>query len=151
MYQFETNNFGLNSEAIHLLRNRFNYKSIPLKDIDKLSIKKGPDINNWLIALLVGLSLISFALYETVTLIEMFYSEDVHVIYVQRIILPFLPALIGIYLLVLSLRRTTILQIMYGSEKHQFSLMEIIKKDSLENFISHLKLVVPEYKIHLEV
>ncbi|HYV90396.1 MAG TPA: hypothetical protein VE978_01375 [Chitinophagales bacterium] len=151
MYSFETANFGMDSEAIHYLRNRFNYKSIPFKDIESFTIRKGPDINNWWLAFILGLCFIAFALYEIVTLIGMFYSNDVHVIYIQRIILPLLPALVGTYLIVLSLRKTITLTIIYGVKKDQFSLREVIKKGNFENFINHLKQFNPDGKLHVDI
>ncbi|MBL3655477.1 hypothetical protein [Fulvivirga sediminis] len=38
---FETNEFGLSQEGFHLLRDRFNYKTYPYSEIDKIRIETG--------------------------------------------------------------------------------------------------------------
>ena len=45
-YLFEAEKFGLSEESIHLLRNRFNYKSIRLTEIDSIYIEDGKDLKN---------------------------------------------------------------------------------------------------------
>jgi hypothetical protein len=45
-YDIESKDFALSPEGIHLLRNRFNYKTIDFSDINKATFTRAADTKN---------------------------------------------------------------------------------------------------------
>ena len=152
MYNFQTSEFGISAEGFHFLRSGFNYKTEAFSNIEKMVIKRGHEIQNWILSLVIGLLLIGVSLYLIVTLVLMFNSENVHVIYVERIILPLFPLLVGGYLVYVGLRRSVIIQIQFiRGGRRNYSLLELEKKNQLQDFIKYLNQVIPDYKIKIEI
>ncbi len=46
LYKYEAEQFGISEKSLHLLRNRFNYKTIDFNQIDSITIKKGKTMKN---------------------------------------------------------------------------------------------------------
>jgi hypothetical protein len=66
MYDFEGTDFALSSKGIHLLRGRYNYKTIEYENVQKVIIKRGTEIHNVIVAyvwVLVYLPLLFFKLF----------------------------------------------------------------------------------------
>jgi hypothetical protein len=148
LYKYETSEFGLSSDAIHLLRSRFSYKTLKISEIDSIEIKRGKDHKNWLLVLSFGLGLFLFSIYYIVALISVFNNVNTKVIYVEQILLPLFPFLLGTYTTIISLRNTTIMKVDIQNKTYYFSLRGLIKNKSYNDFILDIKLLHPTIKVH---
>lgn len=138
-YQFTTNEFGISETDIHLLRSNFNYKTIDFKDITLIEINKGKLINNWILILLLGIGLISFSLYCAFKLVIAFNDDSVRHIFIEQIILPVLPLLMGSFCLYTSARNGMVINIRYNGKDVSYPLEDLIKRNEYEDFITYLK------------
>ena len=125
-YTFETDRFALSDEGVHLLRSGYNYKTLAYPDIRRATLKKGVAIKNWLLVLLLGVGLISFAVYQAAHLYHLFMDPNTHKVYIESILLPVLPLLLGNYCIYISLKRTTILKVKYRGGKTKLPLGELV-------------------------
>lgn len=133
-YTFETNQFGINEEGIHLLRNRFNYKSIQTKEIESLELKNGKEFKNWILLLLLGIGMLTFAGYYVIAIISFFNDASSGSFYIEELLVPFLPTFIGAYLIYISFKNTINLIVRLRNKKFQFSMSQLIKDNKLEEF-----------------
>src|SRR3954447_7834430 len=150
MYDFETTDFALSAEGIHLLRSRFNYKTISYEAVDKAIIKRGSEISNVFPSLLLGIALIIFAFYQAIYFIRLFADPNVHTIYIERILLPFIPALFGTYLMYVGLKKGPALVIRSARKMYKLRLRDFFKNsksNDLKNYLSE-KL---SYKLEVEI
>ena len=138
-YLFETKDFGLSAEGIHFLRSRFNYKTIAYNEVRQISIEKGKEINNWLVVLIIGIGLIVFSVFYSVNLYFNFIDPNVHVIYIEQIVTPVLPIILGFYCIFSSLKQGIILIISISENKKvRFPLKDIIKGNRKAELIKFL-------------
>ena len=145
-YDFETSEFGIDQTEVHLLRNGYNYKSYPLSDIRSVEIRKGPEVGNWLIVLILGLGLLGFAFYTIFGLWRFFKSSATR-ISIQQIILPLFPLIIGIYCTLTALKRTKVIVFHFASVKKSFPLTKLIKSKKDKEFIDFVRANTGKLKI----
>lgn len=138
-YNFETSKFGLSDNGLHLLRSGYNYKTLAYHDIRKATLKRGVAIKNWLLVLLLGISLISFAVYQAAHLYHLFMDPATHTVYIQTVVLPVLSLILGNYCIYISLKRTTILKIKYRGGKTKLSLKTIVINNETEQLVAYLQ------------
>lgn len=139
-YAFETTEFGLSDQGIHLLRSRFNYETISFSDIESVTIEKGKELNNWAAILTFGIVLVGIAVFYILRALHVIGNQEVNVIYVEQIIIPVIPFLLGCYCLYSSTRNGTVLRFRTISGKNdKFPLKEIEKKDDLACLQQYLK------------
>lgn len=138
-YDFEATDFALSDAGIHLLRSRHNYKTIEYKDIDKAIIIKTSEIKNGMFCLLLGIALVSFSIYEVVFVTKIFSNSDVHVIFIESILLPFFPGVVGIYLLYIFVKKGLVLTIESGNSKQKLRLRDFVKNNNLDKVKLYLK------------
>jgi hypothetical protein len=138
-YDFEATDFALSKSGIHLLRDRYNYKTIEYKEVNKATIKRAPEINNYLVILIFGIALIAFAVKVTVGIIRLLKSPDVEVIYIEHIVLPVIPGLLGFYMLWNALRRGPVLFIETNTSKHKLRLREFKKNNNVVKLLTYLR------------
>lgn len=139
VYKFETEQFGLTSEGIHLLRSRYNYETIPVGQIDKIRFERSQIVNNWVVLFVVGLASVAFSVYYTFILVDVFNDDSIHRIYIEEIMIPFLPFVFGLFMIYSSLRTGTMMIVHYKTKKRRFSLERLRKEGKLENFINEFK------------
>lgn len=139
-YYFETREFGVSDDGIHLLRSRFNYETIQFNQIDSLTIEKGKELNNWLAILAIGLALVSFAIYYALGLFRVIDNDEVDLIYIEEILVPLIPFMVGGYCLYSSTRSGIILRLRTIKKKtDKFPLREFEQEDKLRPFQEFLK------------
>lgn len=138
-YTFQTAAFGLSDAGIHLFRSGYNYKTLPYPDIRRAILKKGTAIKNWLLILVAGLALMTFAVYQAAHLYHLFMDPDVHQVYIQSILLPVLPLILGNYCIYISLRRTTILKVKYQGGKVKLPLSALVNSNEAEHLVAYLQ------------
>jgi hypothetical protein len=139
-YKFETDQFGLSDTNIHLLRSRFNYKTIPLSSVQKLSIVRGKQVNNWLVLLFFGLALTAFGLFTAFKVIyEYFFANNYHQFYIQQFVIPILPLFAGLYCIYNSLISGPVLFVTTGSKMIRLPIKNLEKKVQVDDLIVFLK------------
>ena len=144
IYDFETEQFGLSKSSIHLLRNRFNYKTIDFVNIDSVVIKKGKELKNWVWVLIVCLGLLIFVMFDLIRIYE--YYQESFVIYIERLLIPFFPLLLGLYSVMLSFRSSQIMIVKNGNKKHHLSLRKFIKSNNYKDFIVFIREYYPSVR-----
>ncbi|UII24101.1 hypothetical protein [Fulvivirga ligni] len=134
-YIFETKEFGLSDEGIHLLRDRFNYKSILFSEILKIEVKKGKELKNWGVIFTIGLGLVLFFIYYSVKLYLAYVNGTLHTIYIEQIVIPVIPLLFGAYCVYNSLQNGTIMYLRtIKGKRFKLSLKSIEKDNQLQDF-----------------
>ena len=124
-YTFETDRFALSDEGVHLLRSGQIYKTLAYPDIRRATLKKGVAIKNWLVVLLLGISLISFAVYQATQLYHLLMNPGEHTVNMMSLLLAVLPLALGNYCIYISLKRTTILKVKYRGGKAKLPVGEM--------------------------
>lgn len=136
-YKYTAEKFGINNKGLHLLRNKFNFKSYKLTDINEIRINRGFDLKRWFITLTFGLILLAFALFDSFKIISIVRNPE-GVIYIERLLIPLFPFALGLYSLLISLRKATIMTALLNGKKHHFSLRQLDKKEKTQEFIAYL-------------
>ena len=138
-YKFVTDQFGISDNGIHMLRSGFNYETIEFTKVQEISVTKGRQISNWVVALVFGLMLTCaglFVLYHV--LYEYFIGTKVHVFYVQQFAFPIIPLIIGTYTIFVSLRNGLILKISVDSKTKKLPIEKLSKKSQIDELIVFL-------------
>jgi large-conductance mechanosensitive channel len=139
-YYFETQEFGISDDGIHLLRSRYNYKTINFSNLESVTIEKGKELNNWIIILIVGVLFVSFSIYYTVRLYQVITNHEVNVISFGEILVPLIPLMLGAYCIYSSIKNGTILRTKTTQqETDKFPLSKLEKENKLHEFQSFLK------------
>jgi hypothetical protein len=139
-YFFETREFGVSDVGIHLLRSRFNYQTIEFNQIDSLTIERGKELNNWIAILIIGLALVTFSVYYSLRLFNIIDNNEVKVIYIEEILIPLIPFMLGGYCLYSSTRNGTILRIRtINNGANKFPLKELETDNKVQPFQDFLK------------
>ena len=134
-YYFETREFGVSDNGIHLLRSRFNYETIEFHQVHNLTIEKGKELNNWLAILVIGLALVSFSVYYALRIFSIIDNNEVNVIYIEEILVPLIPFMLGGYCLYSSTRNGTILRLRTIKNKtDKFPLKEFVRTTNWDHF-----------------
>lgn len=71
-YNFETREFAVSDAGIHLLRDRYNYQTIPFSEIKRAVIEKGKETPNWIGATLLGTAMLYAAIDFSLITIDNF-------------------------------------------------------------------------------
>jgi hypothetical protein len=139
-YKFETGEFGISDNGIHLLRSRFNYETISFPDIDSLTIEKGKELNNWAVILVIGSALFAFSIYYAITVIITLYEDNYTVFYINHFFYPFIPFMMGSYCIYSSTRNAMVLRVLsIKGKKYKLSLKALEKASQLEDFQKFMK------------
>lgn len=137
-YDFEEEDFALSQEGIHLLRSRYNYKTILFNDVKTAIIKKVSSIKNILLCSILATLLIGFSVYEIVRLYFFFTEPYKFRIDVYYVVLPVLPGAVGGYLVYLILRKEPILEIISSSNLIKLRITKTIKQGKLIELKNYL-------------
>ena len=118
-YHFETREFGISDEGIHLLRSGFNYKTYLYSDVSSMSVEEGKIIKNWIGILVIGLALIAIAFSYWGWIVQgPFKPQGFHARAVAySYILPVLPLMIGAYCVYNAMRTGTVIRIKVNNTK----------------------------------
>jgi hypothetical protein len=138
-YLFKTSEFGLTAEGIHLLRSGFNYQTIRFSEIYSIEIKRGKELNNWLVIFVIGMILLLPGVYVSVGFVLSFLFEGFDLRASRLLLLLFIPV-VGAYFIFTSLRTGLMLCVKYGADKSdRFPLRKISQKNELTEFRNYLK------------
>lgn len=138
-YLFETDDFALSEEGIHLLRNKFNFKTITYEEISKASIAREVEIKRPFIIFCLGAAMFVFAFKQTNLLLDWLSNhprgERIHA---ESILLPVFPGLLGAYCLFIALKKGPMFTIEEGSAKHKLRLSSFFNNRKSNELISYL-------------
>ncbi|WP_305952083.1 hypothetical protein [Emticicia oligotrophica] len=123
-YLIESEQFGLSEIGFHFLRSRFNYKTLYYSEIDRVELKRGHSIKNWVVILIFGIIAFSVSIIWTIGIL-MFFQNGKGVIYVEELVSPLILFLFGIFCLYKSFQKTDTIHI-YFDKKHDFFNLESI-------------------------
>jgi hypothetical protein len=137
-YRFQLQDFALSDSGVHLLRNRFNFKTIEYEEIKSATIKKATEIRNASVILAFGIALICFAFYQCRWIVELFTNPQVFKIYIETIIIPIFPAFLGVYCIYIAVRKGPVLQLEEGNKKYRLRLHSIVKNNLAIEFEKYL-------------
>jgi hypothetical protein len=138
LYQFQFEDFALSEDGIHLLRNRFNFKTIKYADVKLASVKNTTEIKNAPIVMILGIAMVCFAFYQTRWVIGLFNDPKVYHIYIESIVLPIIPAVLGVYCIYIAARKGPVLLLDEGAKKHKLRLRAVIKNNLVDDFEKYL-------------
>jgi hypothetical protein len=131
-YKFEIDHLALSDTGIHLLRSRFNYDTINFLTITNIKIKRGRQIKNWLLAMMIGLLLLAFGIFTGFKVVyEFFFANNFHRFYIEQLLIPFFPIVAGSYLIYNALKIGYILEILIDNKVKRFPIEEINKNGAL--------------------
>jgi hypothetical protein len=138
IYKFQLEDFALSDEGVHLLRNQFNFRTVGYNQINRATIERSTEIKNAPLILAIGISLVCFSFYQSRWIINSFTNPEVHRIYIETIVLPIIPAFVGIYCIYISLKKAPILKLEEGSRKYKLRLKSVIKNNQAFEFANYL-------------
>lgn len=145
-YSYQTEHFGITEDSIILLRNRFPYKTICLNEIDSILIQKGRDLKNWYWVLIIGILFLSFVIYDLRT-IYLIFTEATGTIYIERLLIPVIPLLLGVYSVIISFRKAYVMKVETKNKRYYFSLRDLSKQGKCDDFKKEIQLLYPMTKI----
>jgi hypothetical protein len=128
-YQFQTEDFALSPDGVHLLRNQFNFKTIAYKEIRQARIERSVEIRNAPVIFCIGILLVAFAFYQTRWVIWLFNDPRTFHIDITSILLPIIPLLLGSYCLYVSVRKGPVLRLQEGTRVHKLRLRPAVKEN----------------------
>lgn len=138
-YFLKTEEFGISEVGIHLLRSGFNFETIPFSSIISIEITKGKLIRNWLLILIIGIGLITFSIYYTKGVIDLYNDPTVHVMPIESIVVPILPCAFGIFCLYTSLGSGPVMILYQNGKKSSYALTEFDKRNEMTTFQAYLQ------------
>ncbi|SDC00097.1 hypothetical protein [Williamwhitmania taraxaci] len=146
-YPYECDQFGVSGSGIHLLRSGYSYKTLDFTKVDFMVIKKGKELKQWMLVLLIALLLLAFVGLDMFWLWGELTNGLPGLIFVERLLIPFLPLVLGVYMLIIALRTTTIMQVSAEGKVFHLSLYPFVKRGSFGHFCRFVKEVYPSVTI----
>ena len=137
-YQFQSDDFGLSDNGVHLLRSQFNFKTIRYEEVKRATIERSSEIKNAPLILLFGVLLVCFAFYQARWVVELFTTPSTQSIYIESIVLPVIPAFLGIYCIYTALRKGPVLRLEEGGKEHKLRLRSIFRNELAFEFEKYL-------------
>jgi hypothetical protein len=135
-YLFQSAEFAVSDNGIHLLRSGFNYKTIRWGEVDSIKIRKGKELNNSWIIFLFGLIVLTTGAYLTIRTVDILVHKEPAERYVKMLLFLLIPV-IGVYFVYNSMRTGIIMSVNYSAHKKEmFPLNEIIRQNRLNEFKS---------------
>lgn len=140
-FTYETDQFAISAKSIHLLRNRFNYKTLYFSKVQTLVIRKGMEHKNWILILSIGIALLAFVVIDFLEIYNRWYAAQV--IYIERLLIPVFPLLLGSYSVVVAFRKSMVMIVHDDKKRYYFSLRQLTKEKKYEAFASEIKNIFP--------
>jgi len=135
-YNFETREFAVSDAGIHLLRDRYNYRTIRFSEINQITIEKGKETPNWIGAFMLGTAVIYAAVDFSLMTIDSFISGNGNTRLVQMLVFLLLIGCAGGCFVYSSLQHGVVLRVSYKNRKRdRFPLREIIMQDRFDDLM----------------
>jgi hypothetical protein len=101
-------------------------------------VGSGTEIKRGVLVLMLGMGLVCFACYQSRWVIGLFTDPGVYHIYIESIILPLLPACVGVYCIYIALRKGPILTLKEGRQTHRLRLRDMVRNGQVAAFEAYL-------------
>ena len=139
-YLFKDKYFGITEEGLHLLRNNYNYKTIPMNELESFRVGRGRAIKNWLLILILGIGMLAASAWLWLGIIDFFTNPDyegkMHIgVIVGAAVLVFL----GGYCVFLGLKKEEVISFSFGKGGDSFATKELKERRQLEPLVDYLK------------
>lgn len=139
-YNFETREFAVSDAGIHLLRDRYNYRTIRFSEIKRIAIEKGQETPNWIGVFILGTAIIFAAVDFSMASIDSFISGSATTGHAKILIFLLLIGCAGSCFVYSSLQKGIILRISYGNGKQdRFPLRVIIMQGRFDDLLFLLR------------
>jgi hypothetical protein len=124
-YDIESKDFSISAQGLHLLRNKFNYKTINFDDVNKAYFARAAETRNVALALIVGILFVAFAIYSAICVYDDFHDPLVYHIHIESIMLPILPLLAGCYCIYIAVKKVPLLVVELKDQKYKLSIADV--------------------------
>ena len=139
LYKFETDQFGISDNGIHLLRSRYNYETIKFSDLSEIRIEKGRQIANWFLTFMFGIALILIGFYVGYQVLHTwFFGEGYYYFHVNHFAFPILPIIVGSYSLFVSLKTGFVMTTLINGKTKKFPIDTLKKQNQIDEFVVFL-------------
>ncbi|MEM6524637.1 MAG: hypothetical protein AAGF85_17560 [Bacteroidota bacterium] len=148
-YKFESDKFAFSDNQLHLLRNKYNFRSFSNSEIHSISIRKGKQVNNWVVLLVLGMAMIGFSIYYALRLHYLLSEGIIRSIYVEEILIPLIPTMLGGYCVYSSVRNGIVATVILNSGKtYNFPLGSLSGNSAteLEAYLSESGILKHKFK-----
>lgn len=145
--RFETSEFIFESDSIRLRRNDLIYEEIPLQSVSKITIRTGKRLKRWLVTLLLGAGLLTFVVFDVVRLVTILMNPEGFHMYIERLLIPFIPVVIGTYSVIIALRKTRVMLVNAAGKSHYLELHDLIKQHQYDSFVKTLSASFPALQV----
>ena len=132
----------ITESEIILLKNGITSAKFRIKDVEKINIRKGHYIKNWMLALIIGIVLILSSLWFLFYYLPVFnintidYKGDVGIYSVLVVYFASLfPFIFGIILIYQSIRNAIILELLTSDVSKKIPLTSIKNKNELQSLV----------------
>jgi hypothetical protein len=143
-YAFQAEKFAVSENGLHLLRNEFNYETIPWTGIETVQVRNGKDLRNWLWVLFIGAVLTIYAVWDIIHILFIFKDPNTRQIYIERLVIPVIPLALGLYSILISVRNTRVMVIKNTSKTYFLSLRYLVKNNKYPEFIAFMQKKNPQ-------
>lgn len=135
-YNFETREFAVSDAGIHLLRDRYNYRTIRFSDIRQIVIDQGKETPNWIGAFMLGTAIIYASIDFSMITIDSIVSGNGDASQVRMFVFLLLMGCAGGCFVYSSLQYGVILRVRYANGKRdRFPLKEILMQDRFDDLV----------------
>ena len=138
-YYFETDKFGLSTDGIHLLRSRYNYKTIEFNSIEEIYIERGRQIKNWLLALIIGIALLIAGVYAGWNVLYDYFWGTRYRFYIEEFVVPVLPLFVGVYFIYISMKKGLVMKVISEHKILKLPLGDLNKKPRINELLDFLQ------------
>jgi hypothetical protein len=138
-YLFQAEKFAVSEGNLHLLRNGFNYETIPFNSVISMEVRDGKDLKNWLWVLFVGGVLTGYALWDVFQVLFILNDPHTYHIYIERLLIPVIPMALGVYSIYIALRNTRVMIAKSSSKTYYLSLRALVKNQQFLEFTEYMK------------
>jgi hypothetical protein len=132
-YHFQTEEFGISDEGIHLFRSGYNYETILYPDIQQVRVYRGKELNNWLVILLIGLGICISGILLTYRFSQVIFEDNGDPSRYRSGLVALIP-IFGGFFIYNSFRTGVMLQIDTLTKTKRLPLREISKAGVLKEF-----------------
>jgi hypothetical protein len=130
-YIIETEYFGVSDEGIHLLRERYNYETIPWQAIRTIKIHRDRELHNWFAIACMSSAMFAVALYFGSEILDTILETQGWPLF-KLYVLILLVAAVSAFFVFKSVRKTWVLRIQCKTkQKLKFPLDEVFQRKQL--------------------
>jgi hypothetical protein len=137
-YHFQSEDFALSEDGIHLLRNKFNFKTISYDQVTNATMQKAVEIKRPMVILVAGILMLVFAVKQILWVFWMFNNPHESRIYIESIVVPVIPGLLGIYCVYSAIRKGPVLTVAADKATYKLRLRAIEKGNQLPELTKYL-------------